>query len=69
MKNWFHLKRVSCILFQLIPYRAGSDSDLLKEEDINSITRFVVLLFDRISDKKNVNECGRSLFTKKARSV
>lgn len=61
--------KITCNLFQIIPYRAGSDSGLLKEEDINSITRFVVLLYDRLSDTDDVNECRRSLFTKKARSV
>ena len=67
-KIWFQIK-VNCILIQIIPYRAGSDSGLLKEEDINSIIRFVVLLYDRLSDTDDVNECKRSLSTKKARSV
>ena len=40
----------------------------LEEKDIKSIERYVVLLYDRGCGLESVNECRRSLFTKKNRT-
>ena len=41
----------------------------LSEDNLRVIERFIVLMYDRTSPLMTVNECRRSMFTKKGRSV
>ena len=46
-----------------------SISESLTEEDMSTVERFIIRLYDRTSTSMTVNDCRRNLFTKKGRSV
>ena len=46
-----------------------ASTSTISDEELQSMERFVVLLYDRTSNCDTVNECRRELFTKKRRTT
>ena len=46
-----------------------SDTRNLTNEDIQSLETYVVMIYDRLSTLRSVNECRKTLFTKKGRNI
>ena len=55
----------NCLLY----YHRLATTDVLDEEDMTVIERFVILMYDSTSSAEDINECRRELFTKKAKAV
>ena len=44
-------------------------TEVLEDDEMRVLERFVILLYDRASTCSDINECRRILFTKKGRTV
>ena len=51
------------------PSNRLSATEVLTEDDVSLIERFVILLYDVTSSVSDINTCRRELFTRKGRSV
>ena len=49
--------------------RIMQQPDYIREEDMNTIEQFVVVMYDKSSQSSNVNEARLQLFAKKSRSL
>ena len=56
------------MLYKNSNFRLARD-DVLSDQDLMVIERFVILMYDLTSPLEEVNDCRRELFTKKAKVV